>query len=129
MPDRSVLAGGVERLQHHQHAPGVLGREARLVLGQKLDALAEDLLPLLLLLDPTLEAGIEVLIEAHLGARLDPERRDEVFDPPAALLVHTAINDRMASRSHHPNQVKPEPRRTGEGATFRITLLRSALRG
>ena len=52
----------------------VLRGEPRLVLAQQLDALLEQRDALLLLLDPALERGIEVLRERHLAARARPGR-------------------------------------------------------
>ena len=49
VPDRAVLAGRVERLQHDEHAVGVLGGQALLVLGEQLDAQVEQLLAVVLL--------------------------------------------------------------------------------
>ena len=86
--DRSVLAAGVERLQDHEHAVGVLRREAGLILGQQLDALLQKRDSVLLLANPCLESRIEILRESHLRARLDPERLDEFRNPLGMQVRH-----------------------------------------
>ena len=86
--DRPVLAGGVQRLQHHQHPPGVLSGQPRLVLRQQPHSLGEQGDPLLLLLHASLERRVEVLGEDHLRPRLHPERLDELRNPLLALVGH-----------------------------------------
>ena len=61
--DRPVLARRVERLQHDQHAPRVLGGQAGLILGEQAHPLFEQRDALLLLLYARLERGVEVLRE------------------------------------------------------------------
>ena len=39
--DRPVLPGGVQRLQHHQHPPGILSGQTSLVLGEQSHSLGE----------------------------------------------------------------------------------------
>jgi len=58
--DRPVLARGIECLENDQDAVRVLGCEPRLVLRQQLDPVLQEVDTVLLLLDPRLEAGIEV---------------------------------------------------------------------
>ena len=86
--DRPVLAGRVERLQHHQHPPRVLRRQPSLVFGEQPHALLEQRATLLLLLHAPLERGVEVLGERHLRAGLDPERLDELGHPLLTLVGH-----------------------------------------
>ena len=80
VPDRPVLARGVERLQDDKNPPGVLGRQAGLVLGEQFDALGEQLLAVFLALQTTLEGGVEVLGQANIAAGFQPKRRDEVSE-------------------------------------------------
>ena len=61
------------------HAVRVLGGEPHLVLGQQLDALAQDLLRLLDA-DLSRPGGVEVLWQPDPAAGLDPEGRDEFGD-------------------------------------------------
>ena len=85
--DRPVLPRGIESLQDHQNAPGVLGGEPRLILGHELDALLEQGNAFLLLpLDACLEGGVEILGQLHLGAWLHPQLPDEFLKPLAALV-------------------------------------------
>src|SRR5262249_45356243 len=75
--DRPVLARGIECLKHDQHAVGVLGCESRLVLRKQLDPALQEVDTVLLLLDPRLEARIEVPRQLHPRARAHPERLDQ----------------------------------------------------
>ena len=86
--DRPVLARGIERLQHNQDAVRVLSGQPRLVLREELDAVLQQLDPVLLLLDPRFERGIEVLRQVHLRARVDAERFDEPRDSSLCFVVH-----------------------------------------
>jgi hypothetical protein len=79
--DRAVLAGRVHRLEDHDDAVGVLGGEAHLVLGEELGGLSEDLLRLADL-DLARSRRVEVTWQADLPSGLDPERLDELRDPP-----------------------------------------------
>ena len=78
MPDRPVLAGGVERLEHHQHTVGVLRGKARLVLGEQLHAEAQLLLAFVLLQPPCLEGRVIVLGEHDLRAWRDAQWIDQL---------------------------------------------------
>ena len=64
--DGAVLAGGVEGLEHHQHAVGVLGGQPGLVFGDQLDAPLEKLETVLLLDEARFEGGVEVLASVTL---------------------------------------------------------------
>jgi hypothetical protein len=81
VPDRAVLACSVECLEHHKDAVRVLRREPRLVLRQQLDAVLQQLHSVLLLLDPRLESGIEVLRQPHARTGIHAKRLDEAPDP------------------------------------------------
>ncbi len=80
--DGAVLAGGVEGLEHDQHAVGVLGGETSLILGHQLDAALEELEAVLLLHEVGLVAWVEVLGQRHFRAGGDAERLDELRDAP-----------------------------------------------
>jgi len=63
MPNRSVLTGSVERLEHNEYAMGVVRVQPGLVLGQQVDARRQQLLTLPLRAD--LERWVEVLLQRH----------------------------------------------------------------
>ena len=87
VPDRPVLAGAVQRLQHDEDPPAVLSGQTRLVDAQQLDSLLEQRHALLLLLDPGLERRIEIPGELDAAPRSHPERLDEARQAPAALIA------------------------------------------
>ena len=91
--DRAVLAGGVHRLEDDEQPVGVLGRQARLVLGEQPHALGQQLGRLLLLHQRAGVGGIEVLRQSHPPSGLDTERLDELADPCVTLVGHV---DRVA---------------------------------
>ena len=68
--DRPVLAGRIQRLQHHQHPPRILSRQPSLVLGQQPHPLGKQGDTLSLLPHAPLEGGVEVLGEGHLRTGL-----------------------------------------------------------
>src|SRR5664279_6535455 len=86
--DRAVLAGCIQRLEHNEHPVGVLGCETGLVVREELHSLAEQLGPVLLLLDPGLEGGIKVPLQRHLRAGIYPEGLDKRRDPLVSLIGH-----------------------------------------
>ena len=83
-----VLARGIERLKHNQDPVRVLSGQPRLVLREELDPLLQQRDPVLLLLDPRFEGGIEVLRQVHLRARVDSERFDETRDSSLCVVGH-----------------------------------------
>ena len=88
--DGAVLAGSIDGLDDHQQAVGVLGGQARLVLGQQLDALGQELLGLILA--PRTHAGwVEVPGQPHAPTRLDAEGPDELGDALRPQLRHRWI--------------------------------------
>jgi hypothetical protein len=86
--DGPVLAPGVQRLQAHQHAVGVLGGQPPLVVGQQRDTSPQQLSAVLLGEEVRLVAGIEILGQLHLRARCDPQRLDELRDPLRSFIGH-----------------------------------------
>ena len=86
--DGAVLAGGVERLQHDEDAVRVLRRQPLLVLAQQLDAVRQELDALLLVQEPGLVAGVEVLRQRHPPARRDAQRLDELGDALCSQVCH-----------------------------------------
>jgi hypothetical protein len=97
MPDGPVLAGGVERLQDKQHAPGVLRGQASLVLAQQLDSLVQQSDALLLLEDARLEGRIKIPGQGDLRAGSNQERLDEVSQT-RTLLVRQFLSHLFSSR-------------------------------
>ena len=91
MTNRPVLARRIQRLQHDQHAPRVLRRQPRLVLGQQPHAVLEQRDPILLLLHAGLEPRIKIPTELDLRTRLHAERRDELRHPLLPLISHRCL--------------------------------------
>ncbi len=85
--DRPVLSGRIECLKNDQHAMGVLRGQSRLVLRKQLDPALQEVGTVLLLLDPGLEARVEVLCQLHARARGHPEGLDELRDSFGDVVV------------------------------------------
>src|SRR4029450_6614697 len=66
MPNRSVLSGSVEGLEHYGHAVGVRGVKPRLIVGQQFDATRQQLLALFHGAGAALECWVEVLLQRYL---------------------------------------------------------------
>src|SRR6202042_1826714 len=88
VPDRTVLAGRVEGLKDDQYPVGALRGQSVLVFGQLLHALAEQVLPVLLLADTEPCSGIEVPGQVDTRPWLHPQRTDQVLDPASVLFGH-----------------------------------------
>jgi hypothetical protein len=65
MPNRAVLTGSVESLQHDEYAVGVLGIKPSLILRKQLNAARQQLLALLLGPHVALERWIEILLQRY----------------------------------------------------------------
>ncbi len=78
--DRAVFAGGVQRLDHDEHAVRVLGGEARLVLAQEVDPELEQLFAIGLLDEAGFVARVEVLGEMHGRSGRNPQGLDCLGD-------------------------------------------------
>ena len=103
--DRAVLAGGVHRLEDHDDAVGVLGREAHLVLGEQLDGLGQDLLRLRLGLLPV-PGRVEVLRQPDPPSGLHPERLDELGDPLGTEVGHLGLPPWIRRRPGWPSTAR-----------------------
>jgi hypothetical protein len=90
MPDRAVLATGVERLEHDEEPVGVLRSEALLVVREHLDSLVEQLRTVLLGEEIARVARVEIAREDDLRPGCNSVRRYQLPDLLQLVFGHDA---------------------------------------